>query len=86
MPNEDVMAVDERLSRLEKRCRGFYGNNQSFTALDGRFTTLDGKVTTLGGRMGRLEDHMSALENKLDVFAESRADIKTVLDAVVAAR
>ena len=72
MPNDDVMAVDERLSKLEKTvAEGFYATGQRFTRLD--------------GRINGLEDRMSALENKLDVVAESlRGDIRTVLDAVVA--
>jgi hypothetical protein len=72
MANEDVMKVDERLSRLEKTvAEGFYGNGQQFKGLL--------------GRMDHLEDRMYALENKMDVVAESlRGDIRTVLDAVVA--
>ena len=72
MANEDVMAVDERLSKLEKTvAEGFFESGQRFTRLD--------------GRISRLEDRMSALENKVDVVGESLgADIRTVLDAVVA--
>lgn len=79
MPNDDVMAVDERLSKLEKTvAEGFYANRQQFDGVRFQFIGL-------GGRIERLEDRMSALENKMDVVAESlRADIRTVLDAVVA--
>ena len=72
MANEDVMAVDERLSRLEATvAEGFHGNGKRFGDLE--------------GRMDRLEDRMFALENKLDIVADSiRADLKTVLEAVTA--
>ncbi len=72
MANDDVMAVDERLSRLETTvANGFFEQGQ--------------RVDRVEGRMDRLEDRLGALESKLDVVAESiRADIKTVLEAVTA--
>ena len=86
MANDDVMAVDERLARLEITvANGFLENGTRMGGLEGRMGGLEARMGGLEGRMDRLEDRMSALESKVDVFADSiRADIKTVLEAVTA--
>ncbi len=70
MATDDVMQVDERLTRLETTvANGFFESGQ--------------RTGRLEGRMDRLEDRMSSLESKIDVFADGiRADLKTVLEAV----
>jgi len=79
MPNDDVMAVNERLARLEKTvAEGFFEQRQSFESHDGRFVSLE-------ARMARLEDRIVAIDSKLDIFSEAiRGDLKTVLEAVTA--
>ena len=72
MATDDVMQVDERLTRLETTvANGFFEIGQRFGRVD--------------ARIDRLEDRMGALESKIDVFADGiRADLKTVLEAVTA--
>jgi len=72
MPKDDVMAVNERLTRLEKTvAEGFLDVRTFFEGHDARFV--------------RLKDRMVALDSKLDVFSETiRDDIKNVLDAISA--
>jgi uncharacterized coiled-coil protein SlyX len=55
---DDVMAVDERLARLE------------VTVANG-FSDLGRRMDRLEMRMDRLEDRVNALNSKLDVTAES---------------
>jgi len=79
MANDDVMAVDKRVARLESTmARGFFDHGRAIARLADR-------VGGVEGRMGRLEDRMAALDSKFDVVAESlRGDIKAVLEAVTA--
>ena len=72
MTTDDVMAVDERLSKLEKTvAEGFFGQGQ--------------QIGGLIGRMDRFDDRMSALDSKFDIVIESlRGDMKTVLEAITA--
>ena len=72
MTDDDIMAVDERLSRLEATvATGFFEQGQ--------------RIDGIEDRMDRLEDRMSSLESKLDVVADSiRADLKTLLEVVTA--
>jgi hypothetical protein len=82
MPQDDVMAVNERLSNLEKTvATGFFDHGQKIARLEEQ---MSAGFFEHGRRIDRLENRMSALESKLDVVAESlRDDIRTVLDAVV---
>jgi hypothetical protein len=90
MANDDVMAVDERLSRLETTvATGFHEQGQRLSRLETTVATgfrdQGARLTHVEGRMDSLEGRMFALENKLDVVADSiRADLKTVLEAVTA--
>ncbi len=54
----DVMAVDERLSRLE------------VTVAKG-FAELNGRADRADGRMDRLESRLNAMNSKLDIVVES---------------
>ncbi len=75
--NEDVMAVDKRLARLEETVA------KEFFAQKGRFDTIDDQLRTHTGRFDCLEDRMLALESKVDVGGESiRGDIRAVLDEI----
>ena len=72
MATDDVMQVDERLSRLETTvANGFFENGR--------------RIGRVEARMDRLDDRMSALASKIDIFADGiRGDLKTVLEAVTA--
>lgn len=65
---DDVMAVDERLSRLEVTVA------KGFAELGDRMDRLEGRMSGLDGRMGRLEDRKDALNAKLDVSVEALGD------------
>ena len=61
----DVMAVDERLSRLEVTVA------KGFAELLGRAGHADGRMDALDQRMGRLESRLTAMNSKLDIVVES---------------
>lgn len=93
MPMDDVMAVDQRLARLEATvAQGFFEQGRRMGGLEGRIDGLAGRIGRLEDRMDRLEermdrleDRMSGLERKFDVFTETiRGDIKTILEVVTA--
>lgn len=65
---DDIMAVDERLARLEVTVA------KGFAELGGRMGGLEGRMGGLEGRMSRLEDRLDALNSKLDVVSESLGD------------
>ncbi|MCC7244001.1 MAG: hypothetical protein IT180_18920, partial [Acidobacteria bacterium] len=86
---DDVMAVDERLARLEVTvAKGFAemgarlgglderlgGLGGRMAGLDGRMVRLEGRMAGLDGRMVRLEDRMDAFNAKLDVSVEALGD------------
>jgi uncharacterized coiled-coil protein SlyX len=67
---DDVMALDERLARLE------------MTVAAG-FAELGGRMDRLEGRMGRLEGQVDALNTKLDVSVETLdAKLQLVLERI----
>jgi len=93
MPMDDVMAVDQRLARLEATvAQGFFEQGRRMGGLEGRIDGLAGRIGRLEDRMDRLEermdrleDRMSGLERKFDVFTETiRGDIKIILEVVTA--
>jgi uncharacterized coiled-coil protein SlyX len=62
---DDIMAVDERLARLEVTvAKGFSEQEGRFTRLEHRFDALERKVDGLNARV-------DALNGKLDVVSES---------------
>lgn len=61
---DDVMAVDERLARLEVTVA------KGFEELGNRLGSLDDRITGLAGRMDRLESRMVRLEDRMDTFNE----------------
>ena len=70
MTDQDVMAVDERLARLEK------------TVAEG-FFEQGGRLAKFDARFNRLEDRMTALDSKFDIAVESiRGDVKTILEVM----
>ena len=77
MTTEEVMAVDERLARLEKTVA------ESFFEHGGRLDKIDGRLDKIDGRFDGLEDRMTALDSKVDIAVESiRGDVKTVLEVM----
>jgi hypothetical protein len=79
MPKDDVMALEDRLAKLEQTmAEGFFEQRQ-------RSDSHGKQIVGLADRMIRLEDRMFALDSKLDIFSETiRGDLRTVLDAVTA--
>lgn len=75
---DDVMAVDERLAKLEVTvAKGFeeLGNrigslDSRITGLERRMEGLEGRIARLEDRMARLEDRMTRLEDRMDAFNE----------------
>ena len=69
---DDVMAVDERLARLEVTvANGFSDLGRRMDRLEVRMDRLEMRMDRLEVRMDRLEDRVNALNSKLDVTAES---------------
>ena len=77
MANDDVMAVDERLSRLETTvATGFHEQGQRLSRLEttvatgfreqgARLAHLEGRMGSLEGRMDSLEGRMGSLEDRM---------------------
>ena len=57
---DDVMALDERLARLEVTVAA------GFSELGGRMGRLEGRMDRLEGSMDRLETRMDGLETRMD--------------------
>ena len=79
---DDIMAVEERVARLEKTvATGFSELNgritsleHRFDALDGKFNALERKFDTLERKVDGLDARVDALNGKLDVVSESLED------------
>jgi uncharacterized coiled-coil protein SlyX len=68
---DDVMAVDERLAKLEVTvAKGFEELGNRIGSLDSRITGLERRMEGLEGRIARLEDRMARLEDRMDAFNE----------------
>ncbi|MEO8678613.1 MAG: hypothetical protein ABI665_06185 [Vicinamibacterales bacterium] len=80
--NEEVMAVDKRLARLEETvAKGFFEQGRCLTKIEGHLSKIDGSLGKIDshlrahtGRFDRLEDRMLALESKVDVVADHKVD------------
>ena len=74
MPMDDVMAVDQRLARLEATvAQGFFEQGRRMGGLEGRMGRLEGRVDGLAGRMDGLDSRMDGLAGRMDRL-EDRMD------------
>ena len=77
MPNEDVMAVDERLSKLEKTvAEGFYATGQRFTRLEDRMSALENKMDVVA------ESLRGDIRTVLDAVVANTDEMRRTTDAI----
>lgn len=90
---DEVMLLDERISRLEKTvAQGFFEQTVHAGIVDGRINGLESRVGRLEERMDRLEERMDRLEEqvsllnrKIDVMTEAlEGKIQSVLEHLAA--
>ena len=77
MPNEDVMKVDDRLSKLEKTvAEGFYANGQRFNALEDRVAALENKMDVVA------ESLRGDIRTVLDAVVANTDEMRRTTDAI----
>lgn len=73
---DDIMAVDERVARLEVTVA------EGFSELNGRISTLDHKFDALDGKFGVLDRKVDALEHKFDTLEHKVDTLDTKFNAL----
>jgi predicted nucleic acid-binding Zn-ribbon protein len=79
---DEIMAVDERVARLEKTvAKGFHELGQRIGGLEHRMGGLEQRMGGLEQRMGGLEQRMGGLEGRMDGLERRMARLEDRMDA-----